>query len=129
VPDVSGLLMICPQASTYHTAMYCQCSPEERLVLTSGLCTKSAIMSRRQGPVTVKGEEVTPHQIGVLVLGVGGTVQELEVTVLQIMVVPMQHQCKPVAMELPIVGKLMEVRLSISILTVQAYVFGIQCMP
>ncbi len=77
-------------------------------------------MSCRQGPVMVKGEEGTPHQTGVLVVGVGGTVQE---------VAPMQHQCKLLAMELPMVGKLMEVRLSMSILTVQAYMFGIQCMP
>ncbi len=68
----------------------------------------------------VKGEEVTQHQIGVLVVGVGGTVQE---------VAPMQHQCKLVAMELPMVDKPMEVRLSMTVLTVQADVLEVQCMP
>ena len=77
-------------------------------------------MSCRQGPATVKGEEATPHQTGVLVVGVGGTVQEGA---------PMQHQCKLVVMELPMVGMLMEVRLSMSILTVQANVFRICCKP
>ena len=108
--------MISLHAGTYHTAMSCQCCFEERLALTSALCTNSAIMSCRQGPATVKGEEATPHQTGVLVVGVGGTVQEGA---------PMQHQCKLVVMELPMVGMLMEVRLSMSILTVQANVFRI----
>ena len=77
-------------------------------------------MSCRQGPARVRGEGGTQNQTGVLVVGVGGTVQEVE---------PMQHQCKLVAMELLMVGKPMEVRLSMSISTVHACVFGIQCMP
>lgn len=92
-------------------------------VLTNTQCYCSDVRPLhlcRQEPATVRGEEATPHQTGVLVVGVGGTVQE---------VAPMQHQCKLVAMELPMVGKLMEVRLSMRILTVQMYVFGIQCMP
>ena len=93
-----------------HAAMNCQCCTEERLALTSALFTKSAMMSCRQEPAMGKGEEGTPHQTGVLVVGVGGTVKEV--------VVPMQHQCKRVAMELPTVGKLMEVRLSTIVLTV-----------